>query len=293
MLHVIGQHFHQSLIEIVRLCAWLTILVAIFIPLEHLFAVAPQRILRKGVGVDLVYYFLSGLLPALLLSVPLGILAWAVHRTVPGSLHAATAALPLWARALAGLVAGEIGYYWGHRWAHEIPWLWRFHSVHHSAGHVDFLVNTRAHPIDMAWGKFCGLVPIYLLGLGGPLGATGSVVPIFAALAGTAWGFFIHANLRWRFGPLEWLVSTPAFHHWHHTLAGPINRNYASTLPWVDRIFGTHYLPRKEWPSAYGIDTEMPDSLLGQLTYPLREQPSLPRDLEASDARSKARSDRP
>jgi sterol desaturase/sphingolipid hydroxylase (fatty acid hydroxylase superfamily) len=168
-----------------------------------------------------------------------------------------------------GLVAGEIGYYWGHRWSHEIPFLWRFHSIHHSAGEVDFLVNTRAHPLDMVFGRFCGLVPLYVLGLGGPAATSGSLVPVVVTLIGTVWGFFIHANLRWRFGPLEWLVSTPAFHHWHHTLNGPINRNYSSTLPWLDRIFGTHHLPR-EWPDEYGIKAKVPDSLVEQLAYPLQ-----------------------
>jgi len=86
----------------------------------------------------------------------------------------------------------------------------------------------------------------------------------------TTWGFFIHANLRFRFGPLEWLISTPAFHHWHHTLSGPINHNYSSTLPWLDRVFGTHYLP-KEWPTAYGTEEKLPDSLTDQLFYPLHK----------------------
>jgi sterol desaturase/sphingolipid hydroxylase (fatty acid hydroxylase superfamily) len=262
----------EFLISIIRTSLWLMILVVIFVPLERLFAVHPQKILRKGIGVDLGYYFLSSLLPALLLSVPLGLLAWVVHRAVPGSLLAATAALPLWARAMLGLVAGETGYYWGHRLSHEIPFLWRFHSIHHSAEHVDFLVNSRAHPLDMVWGRFCGLVPMYVLGLGGPIGPAGSQVPIIVGLIGVVWGFFIHANVRWRFGPLEWLISTPAFHHWHHTLDGPINRNYASTLPWLDRIFGTLYLP-KEWPAAYGIAEKLPDSLAGQLVHPLREEP--------------------
>ena len=70
-------------------------------------------------------------------------------------------------------MAGEIGYYWGHRWSHEIPFLWRFHSIHHSAEEIDFLVNTRAHPFDMVFGRFCGLVPMYVLGLGGPVGPVG------------------------------------------------------------------------------------------------------------------------
>jgi sterol desaturase/sphingolipid hydroxylase (fatty acid hydroxylase superfamily) len=128
----------------------------------------------------------------------------------------------------------------------------------------------------MVFSRFCGLVPIYALGLGGPAGAADSAVPVVVTLIGTIWGFFIHANLRWRFGPLEWLVSTPAFHHWHHTRSGPINRNYASTLPWLDWIFGTAYLPRNELPTAYGIETDLPDTLAEQLIYPLCSQPPAP-----------------
>jgi hypothetical protein len=41
---------------------------------------------------------------------------------------------------------------------------------------------------------------------------------------------FIHSDLRWRLGPLEWLIATPGFHHWHHTLSEPLDRNYASIL---------------------------------------------------------------
>jgi sterol desaturase/sphingolipid hydroxylase (fatty acid hydroxylase superfamily) len=273
MLQLVGPQLQAFLIDVFRLSLWLTILVVIFVPLERVFAAHPQKIFRKGIGVDLGYYFLSSLLPALLLSAPVGLLAWAVHRAVPAGFLAAAAAQPLWVRILAGLVAGEIGYYWGHRWSHEIPFLWDFHCIHHGAEQVDFLVNTRAHPLDIVFGRFCSLVPIYVLGLGGPVGLAGSQVAVLVTLIGTVWGFFIHANLRWRFGPLEWLISTPAFHHWHHTLNGPINRNYSSTLPWLDWIFGTYHLPRNEWPAAYGIATKLPDSLVGQLAYPLVPQP--------------------
>ncbi len=266
---------YVSLIPILRLALWLALLAMIFVPLERLFAVTPQKVLRKAIGIDLSYYFLNSLLPALLLSLPVSLLAWAVHRAIPGGFLAAAATLPLWARLLAGMVVGEIGYYWGHRWTHEIPFLWRFHSIHHSAEQVDFLVNTRAHPVDMVFSRFCALVPIYILGLGSPAGPSDSVVPVAVSLIGTVWGFFIHANLRWRLGPLEWLISTPAFHHWHHTLTGPINHNYASTLPWIDRIFQTHYLP-STFPTSYGIKAKLPDSLAAQLTYPLLPEPPAP-----------------
>ena len=200
----------------------------------------------------------------------LALLAWIAHHAVPDKFLAITASWPLWLKTIVALIAAEIGYYWAHRLSHEIPFLWRFHSIHHSAEEIDFLVNTRAHPVDLVFGRFCALVPIYLLGLGGPKTPSGTLVPVLATLITTTWGFFIHANLRWRFGPLEWLISTPAFHHWHHTLSGPINRNYSSTLPWLDRVFGTHYLP-KEWPTAYGTEEKLPDSLTDQLFYPLHK----------------------
>jgi sterol desaturase/sphingolipid hydroxylase (fatty acid hydroxylase superfamily) len=266
----------DGLLPVLRLAAWLTILVVIFVPLEMLFAANSQKILRKGIVTDVGYYFLNNLLIATLLSTPIAALAWIMHRLLPSGVVVSMETLPIWARALLGLVAGEVGYYWGHRWSHEIPFLWRFHSVHHSAEHVDFLVNSRAHPVDMVFGRFCGLVPVYVLGLGGPTGAEGTAVPVVVTLIGAVWGFFIHANLRCRFGPLEWVVSTPGFHHWHHTLNQPINRNFASTLPWIDRLFGTHYLPRNEWPSAYGIEAKLPDSLAEQLAYPFRKQTPVP-----------------
>ena len=90
------------LIEIIRLSLWLMGLVVLFVPLERVFAVHPHKIFRKGIVADLGYYFLSRLLPAVLLSVPVSVLAWVTHQVVPGAFLAKTAALPLWARVLAG-----------------------------------------------------------------------------------------------------------------------------------------------------------------------------------------------
>jgi len=270
-----GMELHKMAVDVGRLALWLVILAAIFVPLERLFAVHRQRILRRGILTDLAYYLLTRLLPAFLLSAPVALLAWVVHHAIPRGFLAMTAALPLWPRVLVGIMAVDTGYYWGHRWSHRVPFLWLFHSIHHSAEQIDFLVNTRAHPIDLAFGRFCGMVPLYLLGLGGPPVSSGTSVPVLVILIGTLWGFFIHANIHWRFGPLEWLISTPAFHHWHHTLNEPINRNYAANFPWLDRLFGTYYLP-KAWPAAYGVTAKIPGSLVGQLAYPLLAVPQYP-----------------
>lgn len=269
-LQSLQQHVQAMAIGIARLCVWLVLLSAIFVPLERLFTLRPQKMLRTAILTDLGYYFLSSLLPALLLAAPLAALAWAAHSLVPPGLVAAVAHWPLWLRLVTALVVGEIGFYWGHRWSHEIPLLWRFHALHHSAEQIDWLVNTRAHPVDMVFTRLCGLAPLYVLGLAAPV-AGGGLVPLLVLLLGTVWGFFIHANLRWRFGPLEWLVATPAFHHWHHTNDGPasINKNYAALLPWIDRLFGTLHLPHDRTPERYGIDQPMPDGVLRQLLQPL------------------------
>jgi sterol desaturase/sphingolipid hydroxylase (fatty acid hydroxylase superfamily) len=281
--------------HVLRLSVWLVLLAVIFVPLERLFAIHPQKLLRKAVATDLGYYFLSSLVPGFLLGVPLALLAWGVHHVIPSGLTHAISAWPAWARVLAALVIGDVGFYWGHRWSHEIPLLWRFHAIHHSAEHIDFLVNTRAHPVDMVFTRLCGLVPLYILGLAAPLRGSPSLIPLLVLLLGTLWGFFIHANLRWRFGPLEFLIATPAFHHWHHTNDGPayINKNYAPLLPWVDRLFGTLYLPRNRRPERYGIDEQLTPGLVGQLVGPFlpltaeRNEPaaSVPEIQLQSDAR--------
>jgi sterol desaturase/sphingolipid hydroxylase (fatty acid hydroxylase superfamily) len=233
--------------DVLRLGIWLLLLMVVFVPLEKLFAVHPQKVFRKSFPVDLGYYFLTSLVPKMLLDRAHGIHCfWGLHYVVPHGLQSWVAAMPLGMRLAAALVVGEGGFYWGHRWAHEIPLLWRFHAIHHSAEELDWLVNTRAHPFDVVFVRLCGFVPMYALGLAQPIrGKTVDVVPLLIMLVATLWGFFIHANLRWRFGWLALLVSTPAFHHWHHTNGEHVNKNYASMLPFMDKLFGTWYMPKK------------------------------------------------
>jgi len=266
-----AEQFSAFAVDVARLCAWLVLLAAVFVPLEHFWAGHPRRGGRRSVLSDLIYYFLSGFVPKLLLAVPVAFAAAAFHLLVPGGWYARAALLPVWFRLLAGLVVGDAGAYWGHRWSHEIPLLWRFHSLHHSAEDIDWLVNTRAHPLDMFFTRFCGLVPMYAIGLAQPMGNRFDTVPVIAALIGTMWGFFIHANLSWRFGPLERIVASPAFHHWHHTNDGPeaLDKNYAALLPCMDLIFGTFHLPPDRLPGKYGTDTPVPARVAEQLLGPL------------------------
>ncbi len=264
------QHLLSLALEIFKLNVWLMLLMMIFVPLERLCSVHSQKLLRKGIATDLAYYFLSGTLPKMLLVLPMTLIASALHHVMPTAFRAQAASLPLWGRLMAALVVGEIGFYWGHRLAHEVPFLWRFHAIHHSAEELDWLVNTRAHPLDIVFVRLCGFVPMYALGLAQPMvGNRVDAVPLLIMLVGTLWGFFIHANVSWRFGWLEWVVSTPAFHHWHHTSDDHLNKNFASMLPFMDKLFGTCYLPAKQWPTKYGIAEPSHRSFLDQLLQPM------------------------
>lgn len=257
--------------QVLRLVLWLCLLCAIFLPLERYFAVRQAAPGKRQPWQDVFYYFVNSLLPMIVLAAPMALAAQLARALVPAAVPATLGALPLGYKLLLALLIGDLAAYFAHRLAHSWPLLWRFHAVHHSPSHVYFLTNTRAHPVDLLFTRLCGLLPLYVLGLAGPT-AVGSAVPVAVILAGALWGFFIHSNVRVRLGPLEWLLSTPAFHHWHHTRHDHANHNFASMFPVLDLVFRTHYLPRG-WPAEYGTDTPVADKLSAQLADPFSAPP--------------------
>src|SRR3954447_2347631 len=143
--------------QALRLGVWLALVTAIFGPLEHFFSVRRAKFFYPGWATNCAWFFVNSLVPVILLGPASALIAMGIHAALPASVTGAAASLPLWARMIAAMVVGEIGFYWGHRWSHELPLLWRFHAVHHSATHMSFLVNTRGHPIDTVFTRLCGL----------------------------------------------------------------------------------------------------------------------------------------
>ena len=261
-------HLMGLALNALRACVLLALVTLVFAPLEHIFAIRPGSVFAKGWRVNLGWYFVNGLFTTLLIAPPALLIAWLIHSALPASVTGAAAGLPLWARMVAAMIVGEIGFYWGHRWSHESAFLWRFHAIHHSAEQVNFLVNTRGHPVDVIFTRLCGLTLLYATGLASPVGPNPSLVPMMVLFIGSLWNFFIHANVRWRLGPLEEIIASPAFHHWHHTLEDHKDHNYSAMLPFIDRLFGTFYLPRA-WPKDYGTSTPVPETMIGQLLDPV------------------------
>lgn len=274
--------------ELARLFVWLFALCALFVPLESWFPHIARKKWRKGISLDISWYFVSSLAITFLLAFPVSILVLVTSRFVPGAIPEYIAGLPVMIRFVIGMIASEIGYYWGHRLSHENAWLWSFHSVHHSSEELDFLSNTRAHPVDLILSRLFSLAPLYLIGIGSTNSTSGFMLPVSVTILATMWGYFIHANLKWRYGILEKVVATPPFHHWHHTAVYPMKINYSTSLPLIDMIFGTFHLPHDQWPGRYGIDEPMPQSLMGQLLHPFVDDEQTPGEMKPQNRCSEA-----
>lgn len=245
----------QIILGLSHLGGWFLLLALVFVPLERIFPKVRQKIIRRGWYEDLGFYFLNGFLPPLLIVFPAAALGAIQNQLAPNGFYNFIGELPMFLRLFGAILVGEMGAYWGHRLSHQLPCLWWIHSVHHKAEDLDWLVNTRAHPLDFVVSRTFGLAPVYLLGFAQVnVSLMDSVSFIYVAI-GTFWSFFVHANLCWRFGFLEHFLASPAFHHWHHANddVRHINHNYASIFPWVDKIFGTLLLPKQRWPRSYGI----------------------------------------
>ena len=241
--------------RVLGLVGWLLAMALLFYVIERWRPIRPQRFWRDDLAQDVLFYFLGGILPVFFLVAAAAAVAWGLGHLMPADVRAAIAATPVWLRIVVTVVLGDVAYYWAHRWSHEISWLWRFHSLHHSPTQLDWLVNTRAHVVDLVFVRTIAVVPLVGLGMQqGTIASWEGAVAFFLAVS-TVWAFFVHANVNWRLGWLEHLVVSPAFHHWHHCNedASVVDKNYASLLPFLDRLFGTHHLPKDRFPASYGL----------------------------------------
>jgi sterol desaturase/sphingolipid hydroxylase (fatty acid hydroxylase superfamily) len=170
--------------------------------------------------------------------------------------------VPLWQQCLAVLLIQDVILYWVHRIFHT-RLAWDFHAVHHSPRVLDWMSFQRFHPVNSLLEFALADVTVLLLGFS-------SETLLVLAPLNTVYSAMVHANLNWTFGPLRHLFASPVFHRWHHTSqeAG-LNKNFASTFPFLDLLFGTFHMPPGELPEHFGNgEADFPRHFWGQFLHP-------------------------
>lgn len=248
------------------------LLILIFLPMEKVFpARRGQKFFRPAWWLDLCFflgqYFLWGGLVLLALSY----FGFWLDDIVPQAFRRKVAAQPWWLQAIEVIIASDFIIYWGHRLQHRVGFLWRFHKVHHSAEHLDWLAAHREHPLDTVYTVGLINLPAFIAGF--PLETLAGLI----AFRGI-WAIYIHSNVRLPIGPLRMLIGAPELHHWHHDRDRNAG-NYANISPLMDILFGTYTCPGHE-PDRFGIKEPSPGTYLGQLAAPL-----IPRFIRKKQAR--------
>ena len=181
---------------------------------------------------------------------------------VSPALRAAVARQPYWIQVIEAVILADLGFYVAHRLFHGVPWLWRFHAIHHSIQELDWLAGVRVHVLDQLATKGISMLPLLLLGF--------DAVPIAISAGIYFWhSILLHANVRLTFGPLRWVIASPVFHHWHHAARpAAYGKNFAGQLSILDKLFGTMYMPEGQTPEKYGLEDTVPQTYISQMLYP-------------------------
>jgi sterol desaturase/sphingolipid hydroxylase (fatty acid hydroxylase superfamily) len=240
----------------------------VFGTLERLFPATKRGIIRPGIGLDLFYWVFTPVVIKMITSLIIVVciygawtlLGWPITPEVMNG-FGPIAAQPTWLQVLEVLVLADFIGYWMHRWFH-VTKLWRFHAVHHSPKHLDWISAYRMHPFNDAVSRVVQALPLLLLGFSPKVLI--AYVPFIVVFV-----VFLHTNIAWKFGPLKYVISSPTFHRWHHASEqNALDRNYATMFPVWDLLFGTFYLPDHQ-PEKYGVkDDSVPESFIGQMLHP-------------------------
>lgn len=237
---------HTLLDQAVAFAAGLVLLAAVFWPVERLFPARTQRWLRPHFATDLAFMagqYLVWTVASLWLLVKL---SHALDDLVPTGLRETVRSWPYALQAVLVVALADVSVYWFHVASHRVPWLWRFHSIHHSARHLDWLAAHREHPVDGLLTQLAINLPAMLLGV--DLSLLGWLI----AFRGV-WAIFIHSNVRLPLGPLRVLFGAPELHHWHHLETRDTQHNFANLAPWTDLLFGTYHRPPPTEPEAWPL----------------------------------------
>lgn len=159
-----------------------------------------------------------------------------------------------------------------HNILHRVPFLWKFHKVHHSVKEMGFAAHLRYHFLETfvyQTFKYISLVMIFGFSLDNAF-----IVYSFTVLV----GHLNHANLNWSYGPLKYILNNPKMHIWHHSKEVPESHkhgmNFGISLSCWDYIFGTAYIPNdgRDIELGFPNDEKYPESFIGQVIEPFKSE---------------------
>jgi len=265
------KEFEQSIVSISLDWMLLEILALslIFIPIEIFFPKRPEQTkFHNEWKTDLIYLFKAQLLvqytaaavklPAELFFSDIGMQE--VQNVISN--------LPFILQLFLAMFTADLFQYTIHRLFHKNRYFWRFHAVHHSIKYVDWISGSRLHLVDIFITRSFSYIPLYILGFATDVFYVYLVIVSIQAIT-------VHANMRFEFGFLKYLLVTPKYHHWHHSKDPETHiKNFAVHFPFIDKMFGTYYFPDHRWPEEMGLQNEkFPKGYFQQFIFPFRRDP--------------------
>ena len=156
-----------------------------------------------------------------------------------------------WPQLLLDLILLDFLIYWWHRLNHELPFLWRFHEVHHLDGFLDTTTAVRFHFGEVLLSAGARAAVIFLLDIPFLSVVVFETVVLFASI-------FHHSNLRLPKGlerALSRLVITPSI-HWvhHHAVRRDTDSNYGTLFSFWDPLFGSRSPNPRRPEMAIGVE---------------------------------------
>jgi len=140
---------------------------------------------------------------------------------------------PFLVQVVTGLLVTDFAIFFSHWVRHKVAPLWHIHSIHHSETAINPATLFRQHPLDPVASAVIAYLPLALLG--GSIWA-GTLLVVF----GTAWGMYAHSDLPMTWGPLKYILVTPAYHRIHHSIEGRHwDKNFGHMFTFWDWLFGT------------------------------------------------------
>jgi sterol desaturase/sphingolipid hydroxylase (fatty acid hydroxylase superfamily) len=154
-----------------------------------------------------------------------------------------------WAWALL-VLAQDFLFYWYHRAAHRIEYMWASHRVHHSPNEL-VLASAYRLPCTLVLSlNWVFYMPLVWIGF--------PPLVVFGVLAlNLAYQFWLHTTLIPRLGPIEGILNTPSAHRVHHGRNPEyLDKNFGGTLMIFDRFFGTYQPEDPRIEISYGLVTQ-------------------------------------